>query len=160
ASAHGTPPRLATMLAAMNAANESPAYVGPNRHAELPGFDGEYRVLRWIRDVLELLPRRWQLARRGDLRGGGCGAGVWALTVLGPMPSEARLTGVDAEPSCLARAHERATARGQSDRCRFELGRAEALPFADASFDVVCCQTLLIHVADASVAVAEMARVL
>jgi SAM-dependent methyltransferase len=39
-------------------------------------------------------------------------------------------------------------------------GRAEALPFADASFDVVTCQTVLIHVADASVAIAEMARVL
>ncbi|HLT40177.1 MAG TPA: methyltransferase domain-containing protein [Enhygromyxa sp.] len=144
----------------MNESNESPEYADPNRYAELTGFDGEYRDLWWNRDFLELLARRWQLARRRELLDVGCGAGHWGLTVLGLMPSEARLTGVDAEPSFLARAHERATARGQSDRCRFELGRAEALPFADASFDVVCCQTLLIHVADASVAVAEMARVL
>jgi SAM-dependent methyltransferase len=37
--------------------------------------------------------------------------------------------------------------------------RAESLPFADASFDVVACRTAAHHFADVRAAVAEMARV-
>lgn len=145
------------MLPAMT---EAPEYADPDRYSELAGFAGEYRDLWWNRDFLELLARRWRLAERRELLDVGCGAGHWGLTVLGLMPSDATLTGVDAEPNFLARASERAAARGRADRCRFEVGRAEALPFADASFDVVTCQTVLIHVADAGVVVKEMARVL
>ena len=40
------------------------------------------------------------------------------------------------------------------------MGRAEALPFEDASFDMVTCQTVLIHVPDVSLVLREMMRVL
>jgi SAM-dependent methyltransferase len=135
-------------------------YADPNRYIELAGFAGEYRDLWWNRDFLELLARRWRLAERRDVLDMGCGAGHWGLTVLGLMPATAMYTGVDVEPHFFAGAQARAAARGHVDRCRFVSGRAEALPFADASFDVVTCQTVLIHVADASVAIAEMTRVL
>lgn len=36
---------------------------------------------------------------------------------------------------------------------------AHTLPFPDASFDLVTCQTVLIHVADPAAVIAEMARV-
>ena len=39
------------------------------------------------------------------------------------------------------------------------MSEAQALPFADASFDLVTCQTVLIHVADPRAVIAEMARV-
>jgi SAM-dependent methyltransferase len=39
------------------------------------------------------------------------------------------------------------------------IARAEALPFADGSFDVVACRTAAHHFADPALAVAEMARV-
>jgi SAM-dependent methyltransferase len=139
---------------------DAPEYADPSRYAELTAFDGEYRDLWWNPDFLELMARRWNLAGRGALLDVGCGAGHWGLTVLDRLSPDARLTGVDAEASFLELARARAAKRGASERCRFEVGRAEALPFADASFDVVTCQTVLIHVAEASVVIAEMARVL
>jgi 2-polyprenyl-6-hydroxyphenyl methylase/3-demethylubiquinone-9 3-methyltransferase len=39
-------------------------------------------------------------------------------------------------------------------------GRAEALPFADASFEVVWCTDVLEHLADRPAAIAQIARVL
>jgi ubiquinone/menaquinone biosynthesis C-methylase UbiE len=42
---------------------------------------------------------------------------------------------------------------------RYVQGVAEALPFEDESFDLVSCQTLLIHVADPTVVINEMRRV-
>lgn len=137
-----------------------PEYADPDRYSELAGFDGDWRDLWWNRDFLELLARRWRLTDRRDLLDVGCGAGHWGLTVLDLMPEHAKLTGVDAQGSFLDRARERATARGLAQRCRFMEGQAEALPFADASFDVVTCQTVLIHVADPSVVIGEMTRVL
>jgi SAM-dependent methyltransferase len=46
-----------------------------------------------------------------------------------------------------------------SHRFRYQLSDAQALPFPNASFDLVTCQTLLIHVADPGAAIAEMVRV-
>jgi ubiquinone/menaquinone biosynthesis C-methylase UbiE len=42
---------------------------------------------------------------------------------------------------------------------RFQQGDATTLPFPDASFDVVFCRYLLIHIADPTVVVREMLRV-
>ena len=139
---------------------QSPECANHARYSELAGFGTEYRDLWWNRDFLELMARRWGLDDRRTLLDVGCGAGHWSLTMLELMAEEATLTGVDAEPNFLSRARERAGKRSLSDRCEFEVGCAEALPFPDASFDVVTCQTVLIHVADPSVAIVEMVRVL
>ncbi len=45
-------------------------------------------------------------------------------------------------------------------RARFEMGRAEALPYGDASFDVVLSYDVLEHVEDPATALLEIARVL
>jgi SAM-dependent methyltransferase len=45
-------------------------------------------------------------------------------------------------------------------RCRYAQGVAESLEFDDETFDLVTCQTLLIHVADVPGALSEMCRVL
>src|SRR6185312_11938075 len=47
-----------------------------------------------------------------------------------------------------------------NDRLRFAEGDATALPFADASFDVVCAYQMLEHVPDPGAALGEFARVL
>ncbi|WP_165703582.1 class I SAM-dependent methyltransferase [Enhygromyxa salina] len=139
---------------------DAPEYADPQRYAELAGFDGGYRDLWWNQDFLELMAKRWGLHERAHVLDVGCGAGHWGLTLLDHMPTHARLTGVDAEPNFLELARARANARPHGPRCEFVTGRAEALPFADASFDVVTCQTVLIHVADAAAVIAEMRRVL
>jgi SAM-dependent methyltransferase len=47
-----------------------------------------------------------------------------------------------------------------SERLRFELGRAEALPVDDASIDLVWCRDALVHVAKLEMAYREFRRVL
>lgn len=54
----------------------------------------------------------------------------------------------------------RARAERAGVKADFMDGRIERLPFADGSFDVVAAITVLCFIADASVAVGEMARVL
>ena len=48
---------------------------------------------------------------------------------------------------------------GLADRFGYQVAVAEKLPFADASFDLVTCQTLLIHARDPGAAIDEMIRV-
>ena len=50
-------------------------------------------------------------------------------------------------------------AHGLADRFSYQVAVAEKLPFADASFDLVTCQTVLIHTPDPGAAVDEMVRV-
>jgi SAM-dependent methyltransferase len=50
-------------------------------------------------------------------------------------------------------------AHGLADRFSYRVAVAEKLPFADASFDLVTCQTVLIHMPDPGAAVDEMVRV-
>src|SRR5438309_3271614 len=61
-----------------------------------------------------------------------CGSGQVALWA---ARDGVRVTGVDIAPNLVARAQARARAEGLN--ARFVFGDAEALPFEDASFDVV-----------------------
>src|SRR6266568_1408070 len=57
------------------------------------------------------------------------------------------------------KAAERSAARGLADRFAYQTAVAEKLPFADATFDLVTCQTVLIHAADPGAVLDEMVRV-
>ena len=59
----------------------------------------------------------------------------------------------------MAEADRRRAQRPDSERFRFEQGVAEALPYDDEAFDLVTCQTVLMHVADPEAVIAEMVRV-
>lgn len=65
-----------------------------------------------------------------------------------------RVTALDASPTLLAAAAER------DPDGEYVLGAAEALPFADGTFDLVVAYNVLMDVADMPAAVAEAARVL
>ena len=52
-----------------------------------------------------------------------------------------------------------ATQRAPEPRFRYVQGDAEALPFDDGTFDLVTCQTVLIHVADPQAVIREFVRV-
>ncbi len=109
--------------------------------------------------VLEaLLERSWRLplgSRRVlDL---GCGDGdvLAGLVRWGALP--ARLTGVDVRADAISRAHAR------WPELRFEVADATALPYRDASFDLVLCFTLFTSILDDGVAqqvAGEVRRVL
>lgn len=78
----------------------------------------------------------------------GCGTGL-ILARLSQLASDA--VGVDLSPGMLAHARERGLEVHEAS--------ATALPFEDASFDVVCSFKVLAHVADIERAMSEMARV-
>ena len=105
------------------------------------------------------LPRLVELARlRGDERvldvatGGG-------HTALAFAPHVWEVVASDLTPDMLAAAEEFIRGRG-IENVRFELADAEALPFADGSFDVVVCRIAAHHFPDPEIFVREAARVL
>ncbi len=119
---------------------------------------------RWRESELgartEALEKEAVFALMGNLRGlrvldVGCGDGAYSIHAarLG-----ARVTGLDISPAMLDAARHRADAAGVSIEWRE--GRAEALPFPAASFDIIMAVTVLCFVPDAAAAVREMARVL
>lgn len=72
----------------------------------------------------------------------------------------ANVTGVDLTESMLARGRERVSSARLDDRISLQVGRAEELPFSDASFDAVSFTYLLRYVNDPAATVTELARVL
>ncbi len=83
----------------------------------------------------------------------GCGAGFLSNYL---VQRGHRVIGLDAAPDCLAEA-----ARHDASRTViYEQGDALALPYDDASFDVVCAMDFLEHVEEPGRAIAEIARVL
>lgn len=83
----------------------------------------------------------------------GCGAGFLANDL---ALHRHRVVGLDTSPESLAIA----AAHDATHRVRYELGDARALPYRDASFDVVCAMDFLEHVEQPERVVAEAARVL
>ncbi len=85
----------------------------------------------------------------------GCGPGI-LVAALAPHAGE--VVACDLTPEMLKRARQRC--HGASlQNVRFNLGRAESLPFADGSFDVVVTRATLHHFPDPQLVVGEMARV-
>ncbi len=74
--------------------------------------------------------------------------------------TDARITGVDLSPEMLARGRGRVHGAGLDGRIGLELGRAEQLRFASASFDAVSFTYLLRYVADPAATIAELSRML
>ena len=114
----------------------------------------------WDPDFLRLMARRWDLRKVRSVLDAGCGIGHWGQALCPVLPRGARIVGIDPESRWVRQAARRARSRGLARRCDYRLGRVEAQPFPDACFDLVTCQTLLIHVKDPKAALKEMLRVL
>ena len=87
------------------------------------------------------LVRHWAGLRVLDV---GCGGGLAAACL---VQRGARVVGLDLSQASL-RVAARQTRRPGCPEAVFTCGRAEALPFADASFEVVWCTDVLEHLAD------------
>lgn len=102
------------------------------------------------RDVLRRLPADPQ-ARVLDL---GCGQGN-TTRCLADVLRPASCLGIEFDPALV----DYASTRDNPPGVTFQQGDATRLPFPDASFDVVFCRYLLIHMADPMAVVREMMRV-
>jgi SAM-dependent methyltransferase len=122
-------------------------------------YFGPERDFWWNHDHLELIARRRGLDGVGSVLDVGSGQGHWGMLLASVLPGDASVVGVEREPEWVAEAARRAERFGLGDRFRYVQGVAESLPFGDASFDLVTCQTVLIHVAEPRAVVREMLRV-
>jgi demethylmenaquinone methyltransferase/2-methoxy-6-polyprenyl-1,4-benzoquinol methylase len=71
----------------------------------------------------------------------------------------ARVTGVDVTPQMLQAARANVAASPEAGRINLVLGRAEDLPFADATFEALTFTYLLRYVADPAATLRELVRV-
>ncbi len=114
----------------------------------------------WSLDYLDLIAKRLALSECSKALDVGCGKGHWGQRVLTLLGRDATLVGVDQERDWVADALTRADALGISARCEFQQASAEKLPFVDSQFDLVTCQTLVMHVSSPETVLREMLRVL
>jgi SAM-dependent methyltransferase len=119
----------------------------------------EAREHWWNEDFLAMVAERWGRKRIGTVLDVGCGVGHWGRALASTLAPTTEFVGVDREPLWVKKATERVRTSDLGTRARYVEGRAEALPFPDGSFDLVTCQTLLIHVNDPDQVLAEMTRV-
>lgn len=122
-------------------------------------YFGDARDFWWNEDYLRWLLGRWRIDETRTVLDVGCGVGHWGRLLGRVLPEECSFTGVDREPLWAEKASARAGAAGLSHRFRYQVGRAEELPFEENSFDLVTCQTVLMHLRDPGAALREMFRV-
>lgn len=72
----------------------------------------------------------------------GCGTGTFAVAIKRWLPT-VTVVGIDPDPKALARSHRKAMAAGVS--IRFDQAFANALPYADSSFDRVFSSLMFHH---------------
>ena len=124
---------------------------------------GPQRDFWWNRDFLDLMARRWRLNEASSLADIGCGRCHWSRLLYPYLRAPARLVGVDREPKWVAEAAQyfrQEFPHLALDLLSFVQGDATKLPLPDNSFDVVTCQTVLMHLARPMDALREMVRIL
>lgn len=134
---------------------ESESYQQMPHSAE---YLGEHRDYWWNRDFLKLMAKRWDVDGVHSVLDVGCGIGHWGQSIAVFLPKDAKITGIDMEKEWVEKAQERTKSR--KNRFQYLTASAEKIPFDDQSFDMVTCQTLLIHVPDVKRVLKEMYRVL
>ncbi len=124
---------------------------------------GRYDLLNRV--ISGGLDRRWRRRAAAVVASDGArvldlatGTGAVALEIARRSPT-VTVVAIDPSPRMLEQAAVKISAAGLADRITLESGRAEALPFADDSFDAAIIAWGIRNVADRRLALAEMARV-
>lgn len=120
-------------------------------------YFGDSRDYWWNADYLAMVAGQWRLAGVRTALDVGCGVGHWGRLLSRLLPEAAEVVGLEREQRWVEEAQRRTAG---NIRLFYQQGTAETLPFEDSSFDLVTCQTLLIHVADPAAVLQEMKRVL
>ena len=107
-----------------------------------------YDLLAWLLTLGRERAFRERLTELAGLQAGesvldvGCGTGTLAITAKQRVGQSGVVAGIDASPEMIERAERKARKAGVE--ARFQTAVVEALPFPDASFDVVL-STLMLH---------------
>lgn len=126
---------------------------GQTEEGHSAAYFGAQRNFWWNEDFLGLIVARLGLVPTCSVLDVGCGLGHWSNVLGRVLPRLDKVVGVDAELRWAQRV-------GQGvPSSRAVQGDAQLLPFRDGSFDLVTCQTVLIHLADPVSALSEMRRV-
>ncbi|QCK14240.1 class I SAM-dependent methyltransferase [Mangrovivirga cuniculi] len=132
-----------------------------NKGGHSEAYFGNYRDYWWNEDFLELIANRLNLNQMHKVLDVGFGHGHWSKKLIPYLGSPLKLTGVDKESK-----YTQSTITNFKESFdnvdSFEVIQSDVseLPFESGSFDMVTCQTLLIHVPDPERALKEMIRVL
>jgi SAM-dependent methyltransferase len=110
-----------------------------------------YNWYLWVFDHLHMAPQ-------GQVLELGCGPGRLWLENLDRIPPGWEITLSDFSPGMIVEA--RSSLADAGHQFAFERVDAQAIPFADASFDMVIANHMLYHVPDRPQALAEIRRVL
>jgi len=86
----------------------------------------------------------------------GCGVGATACYLA--KKYGCRVVGADLRESMIARSNERAQKEGVVDLVEFRVADAQDLPFENALFDVVLCESVATFIEDKPQVVSELAR--
>lgn len=135
----------------MLSSNNSPQPVVEEYQKLAPRYDARWR--RYLHATTEATLARLPPST-ADVLDVGCGTGLLLERLFRERPS-AKLTGVDASTAMLDVARDRLPTE-----VTLVEGNAEALPFADRSFDVVTSSSVLHYLREPSRGLEEMLRVL
>jgi SAM-dependent methyltransferase len=117
----------------------------------------------WNADYLDLLAERFALRKVSTILDVGVGLGHWSRLLLKRVASEWTFCGLDIEEHWVRKAQATFAAEFGDiavGRMEFKKGDAHSLPYPDEAFDLVTCQTVLMHLRDPVKALHEMKRVL
>ena len=128
---------------------------GPFSAAQLAGMDQFH--IRGLPATVEMA--RWaQIAPGSEVLDAGSGFGGPSRYLADTVGC--RVTGVDLAPSFVAVAQLLAERAGLSERVHYEVGDITALPFADARFDLVWTQHVVMNITDRAGVYRQFRRVL
>jgi ubiquinone/menaquinone biosynthesis C-methylase UbiE len=123
----------------------------------IPKIYDEYLVPLIFADFAEDMARRVAALAPSVLLETAAGTGVVTRAVAARLPVDARYVVTDLNQPMLAVAAQR---QGEDPRLSWQQADALALPFADAEFDVVCCQFGVMFFPDRAKGYQEARRVL
>ena len=109
---------------------------------------------------MDLMAQRWELQKYSTLLDVGCGICHWSKILIPYLKNGAKVFAIDSDEKSAQGSNELHKYFADFDaEITFKTGNAHELEFDDDSFDVVTCQTVLIHLENPQKAVREMYRV-
>ena len=103
---------------------------------------------------------RMAIDTRGEVLDLGCGTGIAARAIAGRPGFKGSVLGIDLSDHLVQAATRFAANEGLNDRVRFKVGDSQSLDLPPASFDAVIAHTLVSHLDNPAMVLAEMRRVL